>query len=267
MISKVFLFLLLITFASAKIVNQIDTPGGKIAIGILYPITWSLVDKPEDLGVLKVIKTPEMIPKIISENVDLNSKVFSWKVDVKPGTYSLSLNDGLVDNLSGIFDVYDPKAPPSTSIATSTTPIETAKISTSDTPTSSVNETYALSTTSTAVTSKMVAKQPKSGLFIGLNKGHKVTPREYRPKPSRRKGKISNKTKFVKDLIREVVGYAPYEKRVMELLKNSKDKRARKGISVFVNVSIIAMLIVSQSSVTKEAKDLCKGYGVFYASI
>ncbi|CAH1755840.1 7001_t:CDS:2 [Entrophospora sp. SA101] len=74
----------------------------------------------------------------------------------------------------------------------------------------------------------MVAKQPKSGLFIGLNKGHKVTPREYRPKPSRRKGKISNKTKFVKDLIREVVGYAPYEKRVMELLKNSKDKRARK---------------------------------------
>ncbi|CAJ0747742.1 14843_t:CDS:2 [Entrophospora sp. SA101] len=82
----------------------------------------------------------------------------------------------------------------------------------------------------------MVAKQPKSGLFIGLNKGHKVTPREYRPKPSRRKGKISNKTKFVKDLIREVVGYAPYEKRVMELLKNSKDKRARKKVEELSNI-------------------------------
>ncbi|CAG8455728.1 11085_t:CDS:2 [Diversispora eburnea] len=74
----------------------------------------------------------------------------------------------------------------------------------------------------------MVAKQPKSGIVVGLNRGHKVTPREPRPKPSRRKGVISHKVKTVRDTIREVVGYAPYEKRVMELLKNSKDKRARK---------------------------------------
>lgn len=35
-------------------------------------------------------------------------------------------------------------------------------------------------------------------------------------------------TKFVRDLVREVVGHAPYEKRGMELLKVSKDKRALK---------------------------------------
>ena len=35
-------------------------------------------------------------------------------------------------------------------------------------------------------------------------------------------------TKFVRDLVREVVGHAPYEKRCMELLKISKDKRALK---------------------------------------
>ncbi|RGB26663.1 ribosomal protein L36e [Rhizophagus diaphanus] len=71
-------------------------------------------------------------------------------------------------------------------------------------------------------------KKPKSGIVVGLNKGHKVSAREARPKPSRRKGVLSHRVKFVRELIREVAGYAPYEKRVMELLKNSKDKRARK---------------------------------------
>jgi large subunit ribosomal protein L36e len=31
-------------------------------------------------------------------------------------------------------------------------------------------------------------KKPKSGIVVGLNKGHEVTARETRPKPSRRKG-------------------------------------------------------------------------------
>ncbi len=68
----------------------------------------------------------------------------------------------------------------------------------------------------------------KSGIAVGLNKGHVVTPRVQAQKPSERKGRLSKRTKFVRSLIREVAGFAPYEKRVMELLKNSKDKRARR---------------------------------------
>ena len=34
--------------------------------------------------------------------------------------------------------------------------------------------------------------------------------------------------KFVRDLVREVVGFSPYEKRAMELLRISRDKRALK---------------------------------------
>jgi len=61
-------------------------------------------------------------------------------------------------------------------------------------------------------------------IAIGQHRGHKVT-RVVRPKAYERKE--STKTHlFVKDVIREVCGYAPYERRVMELLRNGLDKRA-----------------------------------------
>lgn len=55
-----------------------------------------------------------------------------------------------------------------------------------------------------------------------------LTPHTAPVKPSRRKGTLAKRTAFVRDLIREVAGQAPYERRVIELLRNSKDKRARK---------------------------------------
>ena len=40
--------------------------------------------------------------------------------------------------------------------------------------------------------------------------------------------KTSKRIHFVRNLIREVAGFAPYEKRITELLKVGKDKRALK---------------------------------------
>ena len=69
----------------------------------------------------------------------------------------------------------------------------------------------------------------RSGIAKGIEKGHLTTKNtQQRARPSQLKGKQSKRSLLVKQLIREVVGFAPYEKRVMELLKNSKDKRARK---------------------------------------
>ncbi|KAI0702883.1 ribosomal protein L36e [Cytidiella melzeri] len=68
----------------------------------------------------------------------------------------------------------------------------------------------------------------RSNLRVGLNKGHPTTAIEKTTKPSHRKGISSTRTKFVRSIVREVVGFSPYERRVMELLRNSKDKKARK---------------------------------------
>ncbi|XP_035268660.1 large ribosomal subunit protein eL36 [Anguilla rostrata] len=77
-------------------------------------------------------------------------------------------------------------------------------------------------------------------MAVGLNKGHPVTKNVAKPKHSRRRGHLTKQTKFVRDMIREVCGFAPYERRAMELLKVSKDKRALKFIKKRVGTHIRA---------------------------
>lgn len=48
--------------------------------------------------------------------------------------------------------------------------------------------------------------------------------------------RLTKHSKFVRDMIREVCGFAPYERRAMELLKVSKDKRALKFIKKRVSL-------------------------------
>ncbi|CAL5185154.1 unnamed protein product [Lathyrus oleraceus] len=74
----------------------------------------------------------------------------------------------------------------------------------------------------------MAHKQASTSIFVGLNKGHIVTKKELAPRPSSRKGKTSKRVHFVRNLIREVAGFAPSEKRITELLKVGKGKRALK---------------------------------------
>jgi len=65
-------------------------------------------------------------------------------------------------------------------------------------------------------------------LSVGLNKGYSVTKRTLKVKPSQKKGALGKRVKFIRDVVREVAGFAPYERRIMELLRVSKDKRALK---------------------------------------
>merc|ERR1712071_251487 len=73
------------------------------------------------------------------------------------------------------------------------------------------------------------AMAPKHQMVVGADKGHKVTKIQgHKGRQSRGKGKVTNKAAFVHDVIREVAGFAAYERRCIELLRISKDKRALK---------------------------------------
>mmetsp|Transcript_10029 Transcript_10029/g.28233 ORF Transcript_10029/g.28233 Transcript_10029/m.28233 type:complete len:108 (+) Transcript_10029:63-386(+) len=77
----------------------------------------------------------------------------------------------------------------------------------------------------------MVKNPEATGLAAGLNKGFIVTRRELPPKPSRRKGFKSKRTALIREVIREVAGFAPYERRMIELIKTGNaatQKRALK---------------------------------------
>ena len=77
-------------------------------------------------------------------------------------------------------------------------------------------------------------------MAMGLSKGPKVTKNVGKPRHRGRRRRLTKYTKVVRDMIREVCGFAPYERRAMELLKVSKDKRALKFIKKRVGTHIHA---------------------------
>mmetsp|Transcript_103104 Transcript_103104/g.154546 ORF Transcript_103104/g.154546 Transcript_103104/m.154546 type:complete len:117 (-) Transcript_103104:65-415(-) len=67
------------------------------------------------------------------------------------------------------------------------------------------------------------------GIAVGREKGF-ITEKRVRDltKPAYRKGSLQKRVKFVREVVREVAGFAPYERRMLELLKVGKEKRALK---------------------------------------
>uniref|UniRef100_A0A1I8JQF1 60S ribosomal protein L36 n=1 Tax=Macrostomum lignano TaxID=282301 RepID=A0A1I8JQF1_9PLAT len=93
---------------------------------------------------------------------------------------------------------------------------------------------------------------PAYEICVGLKKGHRVTantPREEAGKQARENPqRITNS--FAR-FIREIVGYAPYERRIVELLKNLKDKRAVEEDYAKlkrINVGYVPILLVTNSA-------------------
>merc|ERR1712094_1071 len=71
----------------------------------------------------------------------------------------------------------------------------------------------------------------------GTSQSHRPRPRpkqgthrplQLKPKPSEKKGKLGTKVNLARTVVRELVGFAPYERRCMDLLQQGFDKRALK---------------------------------------
>eukprot|EP01036_Dinobryon_divergens_P029185 gene29186-38251_t len=70
-----------------------------------------------------------------------------------------------------------------------------------------------------------------TGIVVGLKKGYPVEKRVVAPRPSHSKARLSKRTRLVRELVSEVVGLSPYEKRLLDMLKTggaSSEKRMYK---------------------------------------
>ncbi|CCW69398.1 unnamed protein product [Phytomonas sp. Hart1] len=74
----------------------------------------------------------------------------------------------------------------------------------------------------------MSAPAPRTGIIAGFNKGHVTTRRARQPSSNDRYGLPHKKLRAVKAIISDVVGLNPMERRVQELLRMGKEKRALK---------------------------------------
>ena len=73
------------------------------------------------------------------------------------------------------------------------------------------------------------------GIAVGLNKGFLVTRvsgKRVRSRPSLRKGKLGKRVSLIRNIVREVAGFAPYEKRILELLKAGGAKDTKKALKI-----------------------------------
>ena len=79
-----------------------------------------------------------------------------------------------------------------------------------------------------------MAKRQKLGVKKTkvLKKGHSVTPLPSKESQANKKGRLANRTKFIRGVVRDVVGYAPYEKKMLELLQIGGASEAKKALKI-----------------------------------
>ena len=77
----------------------------------------------------------------------------------------------------------------------------------------------------------------KTGLFVGLNRGHvvtkpKVSDRAFRANKSSRKGRLHPRVQAVREVVQEVCGLAPFQKKMVEMIKTGVAVKEKKAVKL-----------------------------------
>ena len=75
----------------------------------------------------------------------------------------------------------------------------------------------------------------RSGFAVGLNKGRLTklpAKMEWKTKPVTRKGNLAKRNTAVRAVIREVAGYSPLEKRMIELIRSDNAVKEKKAVKI-----------------------------------
>ncbi|TFJ84004.1 hypothetical protein NSK_005099 [Nannochloropsis salina CCMP1776] len=67
-----------------------------------------------------------------------------------------------------------------------------------------------------------------TGTIRGMNKGYPVQKLEVPKRPAGRKGTLVKKVKLVREVVRDVVGLMPYEKRILDVIKTGGSGAEKK---------------------------------------
>merc|ERR1712151_735831 len=79
-------------------------------------------------------------------------------------------------------------------------------------------------------------REEKTGIFVGLNRGHIVTKPQveteaFKANKSGRKGRLHPRVKAVREIVQEVCGLQPFQKKMIEMIRTGiaiKEKKAVK---------------------------------------
>lgn len=75
----------------------------------------------------------------------------------------------------------------------------------------------------------------RKGIAVGLNKGFvttKINDKKIKKRAVSRKGIRGKRVGTVKSIIQSVCGLAPYEKRIVELLRVGQSKESKKALKI-----------------------------------